>query len=234
MEFEQDDIILCTVDKIVGTTVFVDIPGTGKQGSMVFSEVAPGRIRNIRDYVVPKKTIVCKVLKVSGNHLELSLRRVKEKEKKEAMEQHKIEKSYRAILKSVLKEKTPEAIEKIKKEDTIYNFLENSKEDSKELEKIIGKEDAEKVIEILNSQKKKTVTIKKELEIHTSDKEGLEKVKEILKERENIKIRYLAAGKYSLSTESENIKDADTNLTKIIREIEEKAKKEGFEVKQKM
>ena len=60
MEFEEGDVVLCTVEKIEGTVVFVNIDGTNKQGTIITSEVAPGRIRNIREYVVPKKKIVSK------------------------------------------------------------------------------------------------------------------------------------------------------------------------------
>ena len=105
MEFEVGDIILCTVDKIVGTNVFVKIEGGG-EGTITFSEVAPGRIRNIRNYVVPKKEIVCKILRISGDRIDLSLRRVTPKDKKEVLERTKQEKSYKKILKSVLGEKT--------------------------------------------------------------------------------------------------------------------------------
>src|SRR4030065_438102 len=96
-KLEVGDIVLCTVDRIVGTVVFVKIPSENREieGSILMSEIAPGRIRNIRDYVVPKKKIACKVLRISpqGN-TELSLRRVSQKEKKEVIEQEKQEKSY--------------------------------------------------------------------------------------------------------------------------------------------
>jgi len=72
MTLEEGDLVLCTVEKIVGTIVFVNIDGEKKQGSIVLSEIAPGRIRNLRDYVVPKKKIVCKILRIcrkdSWNH----------------------------------------------------------------------------------------------------------------------------------------------------------------------
>jgi len=86
MELEVGDVVLCTVERIEGTTVFVNINETGQQGGIILSEIAPGRIRNLRDYVVPKKVIACKVLKISGNTIELSLRRVTLKEQKEAKE----------------------------------------------------------------------------------------------------------------------------------------------------
>ena len=125
MEFEQGDVVLCTVDRILGTTVFVKIDESDREGSIILSEIAPGRIRNLRDYAVPKKTIVCKILRISGENINLSLRRVTPKEKKQVLEQHKLEKSYLNILKSVLKEKTAETVNKIKKTQKLYDLLED-------------------------------------------------------------------------------------------------------------
>lgn len=233
MEIEQEDVVLCTVEKISGTTVFVSVEGTEKSGSIVFSEVAPGRIRNIRDYVVPKKTLVCKVLKINPNNLELSLRRVKEKERKEVTEQYKIEKSYVAILKSILGEKTKEIINQIKNEDTIYNFLEEAKEDSKKLQELVGKENTDKIIEILNSQKKKSVILKKQIEFSTQRPDGLNIIKEILGNIKEAEVKYIAAGKYSLNREDEDLKKADTKLMQIISNIEKEAKSSGVDFKYK-
>ena len=72
MELEVGDIVLCTVDRIVGTLVFVTMQNKS-EGSIVISEIAPGRIRNLREYVVPKKRIVCKVLRILENRIDLSL-----------------------------------------------------------------------------------------------------------------------------------------------------------------
>ena len=44
MELEVGDIILCTVERIAGTIVFVEIDGTNQQGSIILSEIAPGRM----------------------------------------------------------------------------------------------------------------------------------------------------------------------------------------------
>ena len=80
-ELEEGQIVQCTVDKILGTTIFVRIEDNG-EGTITTSEIAPGRIRNLRDYVVPGKKIVCKILKIQGDKIYLSLRRVKQNEKK--------------------------------------------------------------------------------------------------------------------------------------------------------
>ena len=229
MELEVGDIVLCTVERIEKTIVFVNIQGISP-ASIVISEIAPGRIRNIRNYVVPKKQIVCKVLRISqtGN-IELSLRRVTQKEQKEVKEKYKQEKSYKSILKSVLKEKTEETIKKITEQENLFDFLEEAKTNSKKLEKIAGKKDTKKILEILKTQKKKKVIIKKEFFLKTSKSNGIKLIKDILEKVKDAEIKYLCAGKYSIKKESDNAKAADNKLKKILQEIENQAKKNGME-----
>ena len=228
MVLETGDIVLCTVDRIVGTTVFVHIEGNG-EGSIVFSEVAPGRIRNIRDYVVPKKKIVCKVLRISGDRVDLSLRRVTLKEQKELKEESKQEKSFTSILKTVLKEKAEETIKKISEKESLSSFLSTARENPKELEDLVGKQDSKKIIDILKTQKQKKTIVKKEIILKSQDSNGLEMIKDILEKINDIEIRYISAGKYSLKKEAEDAKEADQKLREILETIEKKAKSHGMD-----
>ena len=229
MNLETGDIVLCTVDRIVGTTVFVNIEGDG-EGSIVFSEVAPGRIRNIRDYVVPKKKIVCKVLRISGDRIDLSFRRVTLKEQKEIKERYKQERSFASILKTVLKEKAEDVLEKISRRESIHGFLQRIKNNQEELEELIGKQDSKKVLEILQTaQKKKIAVIKREIILKSMDSEGLKKIKDILGEINGIEVRYISAGRYSLKREDEDAKEGDQKLREILEIIEKRAKKNGLD-----
>lgn len=234
MELEVGDIVLCTVDRIVGTAVFVKIEGND-EGSIILSEIAPGRIRNLRNYVVPKKKIVCKVLRISGDRIDLSLRRVTQKEKKEVMEQDKQEKSYIKILKSVLKEEAEKSIEEILKEKKIYEFLQEAKENPANLEKIVGKNNSKKILNILKTEKQKKAIIKKEILLTTTKPNGVELIKNILGGINNAEVKYISAGRYALKTEDENLKTADNKLKEIIKDIEKKAKHQGvdFSMKEK-
>ena len=233
VELEEGDTVLCTVDRVMGTTVFVKVhlPGEDKEGSMVFSEVAPGRIRNIRNYVVPKKKIVCKVLRISPEkeRIDLSLRRVTPKEHKEVMEEYKQERSYKNILKSLLGEKTNEILKEINSKDRLYNFIERVKENPKELENLIGKEKSERFLEILNYQKKKKAVIKKEFSMKTSSAEGINLIKKVLSEIKNVQINYISAGRYSISAEDDDIKKADKTIKEALSEIEKKSKKNNID-----
>lgn len=225
-ELEVGDIVMCTVDRIVGTVVFVKIDGNG-EGGIILSEVAPGRIRNLRDYIVPKKKIVCKVLRISGDRIDLSLRRVTQKEQKEVKEQYKQEKSYINILKSVLKEKAVEAIEEISKQEKVYEFLQEAKKNPEKLGNLVGKIDSKKILEILNSQKQKKANIKKEIFLTTTKSNGLELIKKILVPIKEAEIRYISAGKYSIKKEGSDLKTIDSELRKMISAIEKKSKECG-------
>jgi translation initiation factor 2 alpha subunit (eIF-2alpha) len=227
---ELGDLVLCTVDRIMGTAVFVKIDGRNIEGEIVMSEIAPGRIRNIRDYVVPKKKIVCKVLRISNSgNIELSLRRVTLKEKKEVIEREQQEKSYISILKSILGEKSEKAAQEMQKEGNLFSFLNEAKSNPENLEKIVGKEDTKKILEILNTQKKKKVIIKKEIHLTTVKPEGITLIKKVLEIFQGITVKYLSAGRYSLELESEEVKTADKKIKEMIIIVEKEAKKSGIE-----
>jgi len=223
MNLEEGDLVLCTVERIEKTVVFVKISLDGEEieGSITMSEIAPGRIRNIRDYVVPKKKIVCKVLRVSqkGN-IELSLRRVTLKEKKEVTDQDNQEKSYIKILKSVLGDKSNGIITKINKEKSIFDFFEEAKENPRDLEKVMEKNDAKKILEILNTQKQKKAIIKKEINLKIYESNGLDLIKKIFGDVKDVEVKYISAGKYSMKTESKELKEADRKLKNVAENIE--------------
>ena len=85
---EEGDLVLCKVEKVTSTITSVRLPNN-KEGTLVSSEIASGRIKLMRQYVVPNKQIVCKILKIDGDQIHLSLRRVNSKEKKEVMQSFK-------------------------------------------------------------------------------------------------------------------------------------------------
>ena len=231
-EIKENDILLCTVKKIGRTTVFVDIEDNG-EGSIVMSEVAAGRIRNIRDYVVPNKKIVCKVLRIVKGHAQLSLRRVIAKEREEVLERHKKERTLKSMLKTIIKE--PEKIiGKIKQEYEIPDFIEEARENPKILNKFLNKTEAERLSKLLEEKKEKPKTVKKILLLKTTSPTGIEDIKSIL-ETKNTKISYLGSSKFSISTSGKDFKEANSRMDSALEKIEEQAKSRHahLEIKEK-
>lgn len=230
MKLEEGDIVLCTVTDIVGTVVHVKIENSDIEGSIITSEIAPGRIRNLRDYVVPSKKIVCKIIRISGNHVDLSLRRVTMRERKEVLEQFTKEKNAKSILKSIAKEKSEAIIQEFEdKNQKISDFLQKIKDNEKLGEKYFTKSELEKLIPILNKQKIKKIEIKKEINLTTDLPNGLIIIKKILSIK-NVSIKYLAAGRYILSIELENAKEASKIIQEALKEIEKRAKQEKIHI----
>ena len=230
---EEEDIVLCTVIKIEGTTVFVKIEDSEKEGTIVTSEIAPGRIRNLRDYVVPGKKIVCKVLGIDATgNICLSLRRVSAKEKKEILDKYEKEKSSLSILKSVLKEKANETAEKIKKNSSLFDFLQQCKENPRELEKYVQEEEAKKLCKILSERKEKEKEVKKEFSLISNKPEGLEIIKKILLPYKDF-ITYITAGKFLLKVKAKDYKKANSEIERILKEIKEKCQKDNCKFSEK-
>lgn len=226
---EEGDLVLCTVDRIIGTAVFVKIEDEPREGTIVVSEIAPGRIRNLRDYVVPKKKIVCKILRISPDRVDLSLRRVSQNEKKQVMEEHSQEKSYENILKSILGEDAKQIINKIKEKESLYSFFEEIKQNPKQLEKLVGEDNSARILQIINKQKIKKLLIKKEFKLSSAKPNGLELLKELLGGIKDAEIRSLAAGKFSIKSQSDDPKKEEKKLKIILEDIEKKAKEKGME-----
>lgn len=224
-ELKEGDIVLCTVDRIVGTSVFVRIENNG-EGVIILSEIAPGRIRNLREHVVPNKKIVCKVMRIDKDRIDLSLRRVSGKEKKEALDKYSAEKNSLSILKSVLKEKAENVINNIKKENSsIYDFLQTCKTNPNSMLNLVNKEEAEKICSILQEKKEKEIEVKKEIMLSSKSPDGIEVLRYVLSPCTNdCSITYLAAGKFLLKIKSKNYKEANHRIAELTGEIEKMAK----------
>ncbi|MBU0467018.1 MAG: hypothetical protein KJ718_06535 [Nanoarchaeota archaeon] len=225
-EINVDDVVLCKVKKIEGTTVFLDIEDGGV-GSMVLSEVAAGRIRNLRNYVSPGRIIVCKVLKISGGQIELSLRRVTAKERQEVLETSKKEKALRSVLK-VVKENPDKIVSEIKEKYGVIDFLSEVRENPKLLDEFIPKEKAEKVFQMISEKEGKEKIVEKKFKLKSDSEQGLEDIKEILNLKD-VEIHYLGSSKFSVSVSGKDFKEANQNMEEILEGIEKRAKKSKAE-----
>lgn len=240
--FEADSIVVGVVDRIVGTSVFIKLDPQ-IEGVINFSEVAPGRIRNIRDYIKLGQRIVVKILRVDPErrHIDLSLRRVSQKERKEALENEKREKELNTILNLVIKDekRSADIITKLKLDETISEFFEKFSEGGiKESNlKALGLDDRESkaLFAFLKEKiKEKKAQIRVEFSLHTDSPDGIEKIKKILSIQEKkVSIKYLGSPNYSLSIEDKDYKEINKRVKAIFDQIAQKAKAEGlvFEMK---
>src|SRR3989344_5879927 len=102
---EEDEIVICTVKTILNSAVFAHLDEYGRDGMINISEVSPGRIRNLRDFVTEGKKIVCKVLRIDRlkGHIDLSLRSVNQAQRINKNKEYKNEIKALRILESASK-----------------------------------------------------------------------------------------------------------------------------------
>ncbi len=221
LDLNEGQLVLCTVKKIEKTNIFLEIEGNG-EGSMVLSEVAAGRIRNLREYVFPNKKVVCKILNISKDHIELSLRRVTAKEREDVLERHSKERSLISMLKNIV-ENPEEILKKIKKDYDFTLFIEEAKDSPEILKKYFTKEQTEKIINILKEKKEKKKEVKKIFKLSSNSKDGINEIKSIL-DIPNVDIHYLGSSKFSLSLKEKDFKEANKKIASILEELKTKAK----------
>jgi|TARA_B100001964_G_scaffold225468_1_gene273330 translation initiation factor 2 subunit 1 len=243
---EEDELVLCNVSKVQFHSVFVNLDEYGKGGMIHISEVSPGRIRNIRDYVKEGKKVVCKVLRVNEEkgYIDLSLRRVTETQKRKKIDEIKQEQKAEKILEFVAKDSNLD-VEKLfnditasisKKYESLYEFFQQIVTDSNAIEDSgIDTKTGKKLEEAIKSRiKETTVEIEGKLKLTSFASDGVSIVKEALKKaldagKDDISIKYLGAGTYNVSVNAKDYKEAEKLLKDSLEEALEFIRKNDGE-----
>lgn len=234
---EEDEIVLCKVTQILPNSVFVEIVEYEKQGMVHISEIAPGRIRNLREYVSDGREIVCKVLRINRErgYIDLSLRRVNSTQREEKLEEIKQEIKAETLIKNIAKKLKMPAHElyttiasKVLKE---YAYLSQCFKDlvagtvnleKLGMEKILAQEIT---VAVLDKFKPPKIELKGEIKLQTYASAGVDKIKSALQAIENLssslKISYLGAGRYKLTLEDIDYKPAEKKIMLVQQLLEQ-------------
>ncbi|MBC8501484.1 MAG: translation initiation factor IF-2 subunit alpha [Nanoarchaeota archaeon] len=233
---DEGELVLCTVTKVQFHSVFCDIDEFDRKSGMIhISEVSPGRIRNIRDYVKEGKKVVCVILRINKErgHIDLSLRRVNDSQRRRKMDEIKQEQKAEKILELLAKElKKPfeEFYKKISKPiledyDMLHLAFNDVVEQGLKLEKLgIEKKIADKLTKVIKEKiKPKEVFISGEFTLTSYDENGLDVVKTALQNAEKIDekvdIKYEGGGRYMLRITAKEYKEAEDIMSKVTAEV---------------
>ncbi len=238
---EEDELVLCTVTAVQFHSVFVRLDEYNNRSGLIhISEIAPGRIRNIRDYVVESKKVVCKVLRIDKEkgHIDLSLRRVNAAQKKNKLNQIKQEQLSEKIIEIIAKENKQDKAKLydtvsqklLEKYPSMFAAFEDVVRGNLDLSKEIDAKLAKQLTEVITQRiKPPEVEIGGELVLSSYEPNGVELIKEALKQVETDKggpvIKYKGTGVYSIWVKSEDYKSAEKILKKTLDGLEKFAKK---------
>ena len=245
---EEGEFVICTVKKIFTHSVFVDLDEYQNLEAMVhISEISPGRIRNIRDFVKEGRKLVCKVLRVNieKKQIDLSLRRVPLSVKKKKNDDYKQEQRAEKIL-ELVGQKTKTTVNEMYNEfgknivDQYGNFNTFFQE---YIAGTITFDDAkipkkyQKPLEETIKDKIKPIMIKMEgtLILTSESPHGVESIKKALKEADKaakekqykIEITYVSAPKYRIVITTTDYKTGEKQIEEIANKAIATIKKEG-------
>jgi translation initiation factor 2 subunit 1 len=242
------DLVVATVVRITVYGAYAELDEYGKEGLLHISEVSSSWVRNIRNFVREGQKVVLKVLRVNPEkgQVDLSLRRVTKREKKEKILSWKKDRKADSMLRSAseklnipLEQVYEKAGSLIEKEfGEIHEGLEKTaKEGAGFLLKLGVPENMALVLDEIAKEKIKisTVNIKGILEIQCTKPNGANLIKDALlsaqkvDEIEGIEVQVyvVAPPKYRVVVSAEDYKRAESVLKKVTEKAIETIQKLG-------
>jgi len=239
---QSEELVLCTVTGVNPHSVFCTLDEYGGRTGMIhISEVAPGRIRNIREFVQEGKKVVCKVLQINKEkgHIDLSLRRVNQTQKTNKLNQIKQEQLAEKIIEYAAKQTGDSVLtlynklaEKLMPEyGTIFAAFEQASQDKLNLETAVDKKVAKLLTDAIKQRiKPPEVKISGDLKLTSYASDGVQEIKDVLAiaTKAGVEVRYLGAGTYHFEVIAEDYKDAEKTLAAAIDPIMEQAKEKDI------
>ena len=221
----------------------------GKEGMVHISEVAPGWIKDIRDHVKRGQKVVCKVLSVNPKrgHIDLSIKDVTERQKKEKWQEWKNELKAFKWLEIVgdklglSREKLIEIGRKLVKEyDSVYeSFVECAYEGYEVLAKIVGEDFAKNMAEIARENiRPLRVKVRGYFVLKSYEGDGVERIRkalmkayDVIRKFPNMKveIEYVGAPRYRIVLEADDYKIAEKALKSVVDSVLKTIRKLGGE-----
>jgi translation initiation factor 2 subunit 1 len=247
----ENDLVMCTVTKVFAHGAFAKLDEyKEKDGFIHISEVASTWIKNIRDFVKEGQKVVAKVLNVdvAKGHIDLSIRRVSEAQRKNKIQEWKRSQKSDKLLEIAakdIKKTLNQAYKEVgfpldEKYGEIYTGLEeltiSGKEVFKDLE--IPPEWHDPLIKVAKDNiVLPTVNITGYLDLRSTQPNGVDVIKEALifardsSYGEGIKVdtKYIKAPRFSVNVTAPEYKEAEEALKSVADRAIEKIKALGGE-----
>ena len=247
---EEGEFVVGTVIKVQNYGAFISLDEyPNKEGFIHIAEVASGWVKRIRNHIKEKQKVVCKVIHIdeSKGHVDLSLKRVNEHQKRDKIKEWKNSEKAQRLVK-MLAEKLKKSVSQIYKEfgtdlidkyGSLYAAFEEMAYDPKTLEndgftgdwieefKILAKENIS--IQFVN--------ISGYIDIKSWLPDGIDQIKNALLDAEKseyedveINIKYIAAPHYIINIKAPDYKIAEDEMKKAVEKIENKILNKSGEV----
>ena len=242
---DEGELVVGTVVKVQNFGAFVTLDEyPKKEGFIHIAEIATGWVKRIRNHIKEKQKVVCKVMHVDTgkNHIDLSLKRVNEHQKRDKIQEWKNSQKSEKLLEMVAKRigKTVEQCHKefagdlIKRYGTLYAAFEESAYDHESLKKEGFNGDWLNTFEEVAKTNISIpfVDIKGYLNVTSWLPDGVNHIRDALLNAEKseyedvqIQVKYIGAPQYIITVRAPDYKIAEEEMKKAVEKIKENIKK---------
>lgn len=236
---DEGELVVGTVVKVQNFGAFVTLDEyPGREGFIHIAEIATGWVKRIRNHVKEKQKVVCKVLHVdkNKNHIDLSLKRVNEHQKRDKIQEWKNSQKAKKLFEMVAEQlgKTVEQCYRefgndlIKKYETLYGAFEEAAYDINTLKNDGFKGDwIETFREIASANITiPFVNIKGYINVTSWLPDGVHHIRKALKEAEKsefedveIQVKYIGAPQYMITVKAPDYKIAEEEMKKAVDRV---------------
>jgi translation initiation factor 2 subunit 1 len=228
----EGELVVCRILKIYPNSAFAELVEYERRGMIHVSEVASRWVRNIREFVKENQYVVCRVIRVEGDHLSLSMKRVRHEDASSKLNEFKRENKAERLLEMAAKsmKKTLEQAY----DEVGFTLQEEFGSMSKAFEfawknpELLSRKGIPKAwLDVLSEIAKKaysekTFEQKAELRLACYSPDGVEVIKRLLgnASRENgVEVKYISAPKYMLVAKGKSHKENRARIEKAADSI---------------
>lgn len=247
---EEGEFVVATVSKVQNYGAFVTLDEyPDREGFIHIAEIASGWVKRIRNHIKEKQKVVCKVMHIdkSKGHVDLSLKRVNEHQRREKIKEWKNNQKATKLM-EMLAQQLQQSVEYcyetfgydlIEQYGSLYAAFEETAYDENLLENDGFKGDWMEAFKQIaqDSIAIQFVEIKGYLDIKSWTPDGIEHIRNALLKGEEseyedveIEIHYIGAPHYSMIVKAPDYKIAEEELKKAVANIEKEIVKHGGEI----
>lgn len=239
---DNNELVVCKIRKIYPNSASAELIEYRRNGMIHVSEVASRWVKNIREFIKEGEYVICKVMRIDNDTIELSLKRVRQVEATSRLNEFKRERKAEKLLEIAAKQigKTlddaykevgyllqeeigslSKSFEVAVKNPELLRSKGVSKEWMAQIEDVAKKNYSEKVYDI-----------SAELSLVSYNPKGIEIIKDALlkvSKDSELEVKYISTPKYLITGRSKNIKELSGKVEKAAEAVVNEVNKQGGE-----
>lgn len=226
------ELVVCKIVKIFPNSALAELLEYRKRGLIHVSEVALRWVKDIREFIKLNQHVVCMVMRVDGNDISLTVKRVRKPDSERKLNEFKRERKAEKMLELIgksMKKSLDEAYDEVG-----YTLQEEFGSINKAFEFAMKNPDLLKskgvpenwlkpILEMVaKSYSEKVYEVKAKLKLACYGPDGIKIIKKALLEasKEGLEVRYVSAPKYTIIGRSKNIKEIKSKVKHVVDSIE--------------